>query len=307
MSIQACFIDAGQDHLQPVWLDIGHRVFSGGEIDVRVPTRIPRGPYVHLCIFAHVWSAEDLVTLMLVTDALKRVRPEVSIDLILPYIPYARQDRICNPGEAFGLKIIAEMINRQGYRKVFVADSHSVASGAAIDRIVNISAAALVPHINRQITAVVAPDAGAEKRALEVAVARSLPLIQCVKNRDRKGTVISVDVSTRITEEHGLEWLVVDDICDGGGTFVALYDTLNTAYKNRGRLAITDTSVPVLSLFTTHAIYRSGTDQLRDLYRGGLYCANVSENASDFTKNVVVGSLNPNTWLSVIYDIPPVD
>ncbi len=306
MSIKVFTVDPSYDRPFPDPVDINHRVFSGGEIDVRIVNGVSNNPARRLCILAHVWSAEDLMTLVLITEALRKIRGDGPIDLIMPYVPYARQDRRCNSGEAFGLKVIADMINRQGYRAVYTADAHSVAAGAVIDRMVDIPAVRLATACvfpnrrgvvsDRLITAIVAPDAGAEKRALEVAIAHKLPLIQCIKHRNRGGQVIGVRSATTITEEHGSNWLVVDDICDGGATFSTLHSTLTSAYAGRSFKAISDSSNVTLSLFTTHSIYRNGTDELRRLYTGGLFSANVSEKADDYTKNVVQGSLDPNDW-----------
>ena len=68
----------------------------------------------------------DHPELLLVSNALReKYGPDFPVDLVCPYLPYARQDRVCYPGEAFSLKLACGLINAQGYRSVTLFDVHS--------------------------------------------------------------------------------------------------------------------------------------------------------------------------------------
>jgi len=98
---------------------------------------------------------------------------------------------------------------------------------------------------------VVAPDAGATKRCERFAKAvGAAGVIQCLKKRDTKtgqlsGFTCTADVS-------GKKLLILDDICDGGGTFVGLASELFTAKQ--------------LDLAVVHGIFTKGTGQLGSIY-----------------------------------------
>ncbi len=195
-------------------------------------------------------------------DAL-RERGNDAVDLILPFVPGARQDRLNDAGDyLFTAKSIAREINARGFRKVTVLDPHSEVTPALIDRCHVIhayeclktiadapSTAVMVEGV--AYAAVISPDAGAEKRAGAVAKLMGIPMIHGWKTRDvATGKITGFglersDVSGRV--------LVVDDICDGGGTFLGLGNVL----KERGLKA---------DLFVTHGLFSQGTSKLLEYY-----------------------------------------
>jgi len=117
--------------------------------------------------------------------------------------------------------------------------------------------------------AVIAPDAGAEKRAGAVAKKLGVPVIRAWKNRDVSTGAIcgfGFDSNTLANlllpfEGAATRMLVVDDICDGGGTFTGLAE----AISEHGHIELD------LHLFTTHGIYSKGLDVLRR-YFSHIYC-----------------------------------
>ena len=69
-------------------------------------------------------SADDVMTLVMISDALRQMDVK-EILLTMPYVPYARQDRVCNPGEAFSIKAFSRIINSLEFSSVVVYDPHS--------------------------------------------------------------------------------------------------------------------------------------------------------------------------------------
>lgn len=70
--------------------------FPGGEMHVTLQTGVPAH---ELEIKAHLSNADAIMALLMATDALRRAYPDTPIALHLPYVPYARQDRVANPGD----------------------------------------------------------------------------------------------------------------------------------------------------------------------------------------------------------------
>lgn len=215
--------------------------FSGGESQVRID-----GPISEVIkIVAHVHSSDDFVSLLLLTDAARR-HGAVQIGLILPYLPYARQDRVCAPGEALSLKVVCDLINAQHYNSVEVWDAHSDVALALLDRVVNRHCsdfvAAAIPHENPIL---VAPDAGALKKVHVCARNNGLDYIRADKTRDpATGEITGTVVYGEFTDR---DFLIVDDICDGGRTFIELAKELRK---------LTDGDV---NLYVTHGIFSKGT------------------------------------------------
>src|SRR6266581_8938036 len=85
------------------WIDFKYFIFSGGEVQVSLDSSNSHG--LEHCngiyIDARIRNSDDVMTLLMLTDALRRmVSVNTPIHLQIPYIPYARQDRVCNFGEA---------------------------------------------------------------------------------------------------------------------------------------------------------------------------------------------------------------
>jgi ribose-phosphate pyrophosphokinase len=233
---------------------IKFHTFSGGEEHVNVAGIYPGDP---VTITARIDSSTEFMRLLLLTDAIKRIGVK-EITLQMPYIPYARQDRVCANGDAFSLKIFANLINQQGYKKVFVTDAHSSVSTALIDNVVEVDQAFFVDLIydkNRDFEYIIAPDAGASKKATNFAkmyssrIGNTIDVVQALKVRDTSNGNIT---QTQILHDDfdGKSCLIVDDICDGGATFIELTKKLKE--KNAGKVG----------LFVTHGIFSRGLDPL---------------------------------------------
>jgi phosphoribosylpyrophosphate synthetase len=161
---------------QENFVEIKFHTFSGGEEHVNVVLPSPAIVSSSVEILARIDSSSELMRLLLVTDALKRLGIK-TIELVLPYIPYARQDRVCNLGDSFSLKIFANLINAQGYSRVHVTDAHSTVATALLDNVVERAQSTFAfPLASRlrilglaNYSYIVAPDAGASKKAVDFA------------------------------------------------------------------------------------------------------------------------------------------
>lgn len=151
--------------------------------------------------------------------------------LVLPYLPSARGDKDV-PSPARTNAVIAA---RLGITDLITLDPHSNVwldtFRAASDHRINVHVLDLpklvtytVPRL-LELDGVIAPDAGARERAGAVAAAFGLPLFTASKHRDPDTGKLSGYVAPNGVVEDG-SYLVVDDICDGGGTFILLADAM---------------------------------------------------------------------------------
>jgi ribose-phosphate pyrophosphokinase len=110
--------------------------FKGGELHPKLNMNIDYTKIERVVITNRFNDAEDIMEVLVVKDALERLGIK-HFDLIMPYIPYARQDRFENAGESFTLKVFANLINTAKFDTIHVFDSHSDVAPALIDNCVN--------------------------------------------------------------------------------------------------------------------------------------------------------------------------
>lgn len=243
-------------------IPVESKVFPGGEVHPLVDPVI--ATWASVLLTAHLRSSQDVMELILVVDALRRLRPNVTIHLYIPYLPYARQDRVANRGEALGITVFAKLINDLHCDSVRILDCHSEVGVALLDNCTNIGLPDLIsraypyPSINWSNMVLVAPDQGAAKKVEALAQALQCPnVVYAVKKRDTLTGKITDTALLPFPEEYlNHDWLVVDDICDGGYTFTELGKLLNQQYMIRGSI----------SLWVTHGIFSKGYDDLRTYY-----------------------------------------
>ncbi|MNY39046.1 phosphoribosylpyrophosphate synthetase [compost metagenome] len=110
-------------------------------------------------------------------------------------------------------------------------------------------------------TVLVAPDAGAMKKTLELANLVGCPRVVCAfKDRDTvTGKITATRVDMTFTPTLDQDWLVVDDICDGGYTFIELAKVLRTMFDEHG---LTNR----LELWVSHGLFTKGYDVLKEHY-----------------------------------------
>ena len=240
-------------------------VFSGGEVQVRLNNLPATADGATITQLIH--DSNQFMELLLATNALReKYGTDFPVDLVCPYLPYARQDRVCYPGEAFSLKVACGLINAQNYRSVTLFDVHSKVAMGLLDRCVNLTPAFLLEryfhdleaadHQNgtnrRRSIAIVSPDKGAVARASEVSRKYDLELVMAEKVRDpNNGKIVSTRVDSRHLESR--ELLIIDDICDGGRTFIELAAELRKITTGR------------IGLYVTHGIFSKGFEVFRGL------------------------------------------
>lgn len=225
--------------------------FPGGELHPVFGDIEANGSSTFITIEAYLYKPEDIVELLMVHDALRRKYMFTPFKLLCPYLPYARQDRVANTGEALSVKVMCDLINWMHFETVEVWDVHSDVALALLDRVVNITPKGWLSraNIDWKNTILVAPDAGAQKKVQSLAKVFDCEMITATKVRDTKTGEIT-ETSVNISGKKSKSFLIVDDICDGGRTFVTLARLLNPlTFGNIG-------------LYVTHGIFSNGFEDL---------------------------------------------
>jgi len=208
------------------------------------PTRI------HTMVIRHT-TTTAFVAAMFLVDSISKRGGKVKT-LVLPYIPGARQDRINPTGDQlFAAYSFATMINDRSFSRVIVLDPHSPVAPSLIDRVVEYPLLDIAQRVWWGYTGIIAPDKGAKERAKVFSDVMGLPLCYGSKKRDvATGKLEGFEIAP-LPFGH---YLVVDDICDGGGTFMGLGEKI----REQGNYA---------DLYVTHGIFAKGVDGLKKIYK----------------------------------------
>lgn len=209
------------------------RAFADGEICVKIGENA-RG--VDAFVIQPTFSpAENLLTLLLMIDALKRASAR-RVTAVIPYFGYARQDRKDRPRVAISAKVVANLIAVAGADRVLTMDLHSSQIQGFFDIPLDhlYSAPILVNHyLERKIgnLVVVAPDIGSVKMSRAYAKRLGAGLAIIDKRRPEPNVAEVYHVIGDVKERNVL---IVDDLIDTAGTIVAATKKL----KDEGALDI---------------------------------------------------------------------
>lgn len=191
--------------------------FSDGEIQPVFLESI-RGDYVFL-VQSTYSPTENLMELLLMIDAAKRASA-YKIVAVIPYYGYARQDRKDKPRVAIGSRLIASLLEVAGANRVITMDLHAPQIQAFFEVPVDHldSSAIFIPYIESlklPNLCFAAPDVGSSNRVREFASFFNAPMVICDKHRKRANEISSMVV---IGDVEGQDVVLIDDICDTGGT-----------------------------------------------------------------------------------------
>ncbi len=217
--------------------------FSDGEIQPVFLESI-RGDFVFLIQSTHA-PADNLMELLLMIDAARRASAN-KIIAVIPYYGYARQDRKDRPRVAIGSKLIANMLTAAGADRIITMDLHAPQIQAYFDIPVDHldSSAVFIPYITQlrlENLTFAAPDVGATNRIREIASYFEAEMVICDKHRKRANEISSMVVIGDVTDK---DIVIIDDICDTGGTLAKSAALLKEKGARTVRALITH---PVLS------------------------------------------------------------
>jgi len=202
------------------------------------------------------------------------------IHLYTPYFMGARSDRKFENGGNWYLKqVICPVINNLNFETVTVLDAHSSVLGNLLNNFRSIDNTELVNWalgniqgieedsptegwLNNNIV-LVSPDAGASHKIQKIAdqIGYKGDIITCRKERDTQGNLTKTVVP--INQDYpGKDFIIIDDICDGGRTFINIAKEIKAFFKDQK-----------IYLIVTHGIFSAGFEELGE-YFDGIYCTN---------------------------------
>lgn len=240
---------------------VSEKVFKDGAVNVNINCGSvdPNFMIREVLVEAYLNGSDSILALVMTMDALKRQFPRADFGLMMPYTMYARQDRVCNPGEALGISAFGDIINMLGFKSIVVADPHSAAVQVAIKGALISSQSEIFSEIKsswREWT-IVAPDAGATKKCEDFAkLVGAKGVLTFNKARDMETVEIThLEPNQQIEVNAGGKFMVLDDICDGGRTFVGVAEAIscNDEFAN-------------IELAVTHGIFSYGVDVVTKVY-----------------------------------------
>ncbi|TAL51484.1 MAG: ribose-phosphate pyrophosphokinase [Chitinophagaceae bacterium] len=217
--------------------------FSDGEIQPTFSESI-RGDFVFL-VQSTYSPADNLMELLLMIDAARRASA-YKIIAVIPYYGYARQDKKDRPRVAIGSKLVANMLTAAGADRIITMDLHAPQIQGYFDIPVDHldSHAVFIPYVSNlklENLTFAAPDVGATNRIREIATYFEAEMVICDKHRKRANEIASMVVIGDVTDR---DVVIIDDICDTGGTLAKSAALLKEKGARSVRALITH---PVLS------------------------------------------------------------
>lgn len=218
-----------------------------------------------ITVVARVRSAEDIVELALLVDAIRGVNEDAVLNVVLPYLPYGRADRRFTPGDCFGLEVFTAILGTFWLDGLITLDAHSDVFFRELGMTWYARNVPATPWIEAAIgrfaartgapeIVVLFPDKGAHDRykvpemvGCNTEVTRVKTLYATKRRNPTTGKFEGFDVPAP-EEFEGLPVLIVDDICDGGGTFVGIAELLPRGLRK--------------GLYVTHGIFSKGVEVL---------------------------------------------
>jgi ribose-phosphate pyrophosphokinase len=220
----------------------------------------------------------DLELILCATQCL-RLRGINNIVLTIPYFLGGRSDRVfTDDGIHYIRDIVAPIINSQNYKMVRVLDPHSDVIQACIKNFKELQTSFRIKSFQSFLTdnqktisdiLFVIPDSGAKKKFFTLDIYQyikriggDINIVSADKMRDIKtGNIISTVIN--IPEEYkNKDIFIIDDICDGGRTFIELANKI----KENGHQG-------TMNLMVTHGIFSKGIDIVAE-YFDNIYTTN---------------------------------
>jgi len=194
--------------------------FKDGEISIKIHETV-RGYEVYIIQPTHKPTAENLMELLLLIDAMKRASAKM-IAAVIPYYGYARQDRKTQPRDSIGAKLVANLLYAAGADRVVTMDLHADQIQGFFDIPVdNLRALPIIEDYlkSKQLDnyMVVAPDVGGVVRARKLA--NRLNCSIAIVDKRRPAANVS-EVMNIIGSVEGKTCVLFDDMIDTGGTIV---------------------------------------------------------------------------------------
>ncbi|QIL50251.1 ribose-phosphate diphosphokinase [Weissella coleopterorum] len=221
--------------------------FSDGEIQINIEESV-RGDNVYIIQSTSAPVNDNLMELLIMIDALRRASAK-TINVVMPYYGYARQDRKARSREPITAKLVANMLETVGATRVLALDLHAAQIQGFFDIPVDHMAGAakladylITSGIANDNTIVVSPDHGGVTRARALAelLGSSEPIAIIDKRRPKANVAQIMNI---IGDVKGKRAIMIDDIIDTGGTIA------------KGAQKLRDEGAAEVYVVATHAVF----------------------------------------------------
>ncbi len=215
------------------------RIFDDTETSVTID-EVVRDQDIFLIQTCSAPVNDHLMELLLYLDAFRRASAH-SISLVIPYFPYARQDRMAHGREAISARVVVNLLECQGAARVIFFDIHNPAIQGFFNIPVDpLSAVSLLANYFRkpeyENAAIVSPDVGRASLAGKYAGLLDLPLVIMYKKRSSPSEVKTTHIVGDIT---GRRPIIVDDLIAGGSVLKQIDDLYQHGAQGKTSMAIT--------------------------------------------------------------------
>ncbi len=205
--------------------------FSDGEIKINIDESI-RGDHVYIVQSTSYPVNDNLMELLIMVDALRRASAK-TINVVIPYYGYARQDRKAQSREPITAKLVANMITQAGADRVLTLDLHAAQIQGFFDIPVDHLLGApllanyfLENNFKDKDIVVVSPDHGGVTRARKMAEFLHAPIAIVDKRRPKANVA---EVMNIIGEVKGKVAVLIDDMIDTAGTITLAAQAIKDA------------------------------------------------------------------------------
>ena len=202
--------------------------FSDGEFAVSYEESV-RGRDLFL-VQSTFPNSDNLMELLLMIDAAKRASAK-TINAVIPYFGWARQDRKDKPRVSIGAKLVADLLSVAGIDRLITMDLHADQIQGFFDVPVDhlYASGVILPYLQSlhlDDLVIASPDVGGSKRANTFAKYLGCPLVLCNKTRARANVVSSMQIIGDVKDKNVV---VVDDMVDTAGTITMAADVMKAA------------------------------------------------------------------------------
>lgn len=256
-----------------------HR-FSDGECNVDIDETV-RNHDVYLITSTSRPVNDSYMTLFIMIDAMKRASAH-TINIIMPYYGYSRQDRKARAREPISAKLIADLLQTAGADRVITMDLHaSQIQGFFNVPIDNMQGYPIIAKYFQEKelenVVVVSPDHGGAKRALKLGEALNAPIAIIDKRRPRPN---EVEIMNIVGEVKGKNAIIIDDMIDTAGTICMAVKAL----KEKGAKDV--------YIAATHGIFSGlAEERLNNADVKEILCTNTIKNENIHINNLKVLSV----------------
>lgn len=216
---------------EAVGVDLGEITlsrFADGEINVNIEESA-RGAHVYIVQSTSYPVNDNLMELMISIDAFRRASAK-TINVVIPYYGYARQDRKAQSREPITAKLVANMLENAGANRVVALDLHAAQIQGFFDIPVDhllgapLLANYFLDHdLHGDDVVVVSPDHGGVTRARKLAEFLKAPIAIIDKRRPKPNVA---EVMNIVGQVEGKTCVLIDDMIDTAGTITIAADAL---------------------------------------------------------------------------------